>query len=152
MADAMPVKFDPASLSDRLRERIRSSLADLIPPEQWDAMMKAEIDRFFNARLVGATYDKQLVSSDFEAIVLDAVRADARERVKQYLTTDPGWQSRWDSKDNVGLLPEKLEALLRDNAHTILRECAVEFFTYFGRDVAGRAVHAIGQQIQNRGY
>lgn len=47
MTDTVNPSQMPASFKDKLRERILSQFADLIPPEQMEALINAEIKAFF---------------------------------------------------------------------------------------------------------
>lgn len=39
-------KFDPSSYVEATRARVKSALVELIPDEQWNAMLKQQIDAF----------------------------------------------------------------------------------------------------------
>lgn len=41
-------KFDPSTLMQGVKDRIKATFISLIPDDQWDVMVKKEIDSFFN--------------------------------------------------------------------------------------------------------
>ena len=41
-------KFDPSTLMQGVKDRIKSTFVSLIPDDQWDSMVQKEIDAFFN--------------------------------------------------------------------------------------------------------
>ena len=40
-------KFDPATLMQGVKDRIKATFVSLIPEEQWEEMVKKEVDKFF---------------------------------------------------------------------------------------------------------
>lgn len=41
-------KFDPSTLMQGVKDRIKSTFVSLIPDAQWDSMVQKEIDSFFD--------------------------------------------------------------------------------------------------------
>jgi hypothetical protein len=41
-------KFDPSTLMQGVKDRIKATFVSLIPDDQWDGMVKKEIDAFFD--------------------------------------------------------------------------------------------------------
>lgn len=145
----VPAKIDPTVFADRLRDRIRSTLGDLIPEEQWNALMRAEVDRFFNEKREGSGYHERRYPSDFAAIVQEAIGQHVRERVKAYLDNDPEWKKKWDGHDFTGI-PAKLEEMIEKNLPVLLRECVGLFFTGFAAHAAMNANMQIDQRLRER--
>lgn len=49
MADDTAIeKFDPSKLMDGVRDRIKATFVSMIPDAQWEQLVKAECDKFFN--------------------------------------------------------------------------------------------------------
>lgn len=144
----VPARIDPSAFADRLRDRIRSTLGDLIPEEQWNVLMKAETERFFNPRREGQGYYERSTPSDFTTIVQAALGEHVRERVKKYLETDPEWQKQWDGQ-NVAGIPKKLDEMIERNLPVLMRECVGLFFTGFAAHASMNAQMQIDQRLQN---
>jgi len=48
--ETLPEKFDPSKLMDGVRDRIKATFVSLIPDDQWEVMVKKEIDAFFEPK------------------------------------------------------------------------------------------------------
>lgn len=142
------VKIDPSVFADRLRDRIRATLGDLIPEDAWDTLMKAEMDRFFNARREGSGFYERSIPSDFTAIVQEMFAQHVRERVKNFLANDPSWQRRWDGAGDA-IIPTALEAMIERNLPVLMRECVGAFFSGFAACAATSAVMQIEQRMRS---
>jgi hypothetical protein len=56
-------KFDAGKAVEAIRERIRAALADVIPDEQWDALIRAEVKDFLeDKRLETDRYSSGVVN------------------------------------------------------------------------------------------
>lgn len=53
-------KFDPSTLMQGVKDRIKATFVSLIPDDQWEIMVQKEVDAFFNSEetLVFAEKDK----------------------------------------------------------------------------------------------
>lgn len=122
MTDNLPVKLEPTQFVDKLRERIKGTLGELIPDDQWDAMMKSEVDRFFNSRVEGRDYNRREIPSGFTEIVQAEIGSYVKVRVQKYLAEDPGWEQKW------GTIPPKLDKMIEDNLPILMREMVAAFF------------------------
>jgi len=105
-----PVKYDPAKLMEMVRDRIRATYVSLIPDDQWTAMVKREVDLFFeekNETTYGTTR-----SSRFKDVVFSELEKVAKEKVKEELAklsegfwtgeVSPQVQKLW--VDNMGAI------------------------------------------------
>ena len=43
-------KFDQANLMQNVRDRIKATFVGLIPDEEWDALVRKEVDAFLNEK------------------------------------------------------------------------------------------------------
>jgi len=136
MADVM--KIEPAQFVDKLRERIRSSLGELIPEEQWNAMLRAEIERFFAERVERGYYSgsERRIPSDFTFVAQETLAAEARKRIGAYFERD-AWAQRWEGGNAD--IPARLEQLVQENLPGLMRECVL---VLLGR-IASRSSEAI---------
>jgi hypothetical protein len=81
MSNIKPFNAEDALKS--VRERIKDSFVSLIPDEQWEQMVKKEIDEFFKERQVTSSYTKQ--KSDFSSTVNSVLKEKATEKAKEVL-------------------------------------------------------------------
>lgn len=64
-------KFDPSTLMQGVKDRIKSEFVSLIPDEQWNEMVQKEINDFFKEKDTG--YSNRTYASDFSILVRDIV-------------------------------------------------------------------------------
>lgn len=50
-------KFDPATLMQGVKDRIKATFVSLIPEEQWEEMVKKEVDKFSGSMKLGETVE-----------------------------------------------------------------------------------------------
>lgn len=121
-------KFDPASYVDKLREKIKQGLLDVIPDEQWNTMLKHEVDAFFRSKVVNSGYGSPREEpSEFRRIVMSVLEDDIKNRVRAMLT-GPEWTDYWDTnnKQKVG---EEISKLARENGAAILSKWLEAMFS-----------------------
>jgi hypothetical protein len=113
-------KFDPATYVDKVRDKIKQSLIDIIPDEQWNTMLKAEIMMFFEGRQERAnTYNNEMrkVPSEFHRIAMNVIEEETKKRVRDMLHTSE-WTTYWDgTKQAAG---EEIARIARENGAAIL--------------------------------
>jgi hypothetical protein len=112
-------KFDPSTYVDKVRDKIKQSLVDVIPDEQWNTMLKAEISAFFENKRERSAYSSEYreIPSEFRRIVAVVVEEETKRRVCEMLSgTD--WSSYWDgTKQQAG---EEIARIARENGAAIL--------------------------------
>lgn len=119
MSTTEVAKFDPATYVDKVRDKIKQSLIDIIPDEQWNAMLAAEIAGFFKEQVVPGNgyHTTSTKPSEFHRIVLTVLEEDTKRRVKDMLAS-PEWSSYWDgNKQKAG---EEIARIARENGAAIL--------------------------------
>lgn len=119
MSEKEIAKFDPAAYVDKVRDRIKQSLVDVIPDEQWNVMLKAEISAFFESKTERSAHGHETreLPSEFRRIVKGVVEEDTKRRVREMLS-GPDWTSYWDgTKQQVG---EEIARIARENGAAIL--------------------------------
>lgn len=90
-------KFDPNKLVDRVRERVRGTIADLIPEDAWTAMVKKEIDLFLKETTREAynfNRNHERIPSGLATAVHDVLEEETKKRVKAILDS-PEWGANW---------------------------------------------------------
>ena len=59
-------KFDPATIMQSVKDKIKATFVSLIPDVQWEQMVKSEVDYLFKKK-DGNYYSRQY--SEFEALI-----------------------------------------------------------------------------------
>lgn len=119
MSTTEVAKFDPSTYVDKVRDKIKQSLVDVIPDEQWNTMLKAEISAFFESRRERNHYSNEMreIPSEFRRIVLNVIEEEVKRRVRDMLN-GPDWTAYWDgNKLEAG---EQIAKLARENGAFIL--------------------------------
>src|SRR4051812_12848305 len=86
-------KFDPSKLMDGVRDRIKATFVSLIPDAQWEQLVKAEIDRFFESNR-DYSY-RERATSDFQKVVMEVLSDITKEKVREALMDYQayGWEN-----------------------------------------------------------
>lgn len=106
-------KFDPATLMQGVKDRIKATFVSLIPDEQWDQMVKKEIDAYF--RLDSQGYRHELISH-FSITVRDVLQKEVYKRVESTLNS-PEFSINWTGGKQT--LPEIIKSELVTKAPEI---------------------------------
>ncbi len=110
-------KFDPATYVDKVRDKIKQSLIDVIPDEQWNAMLRAEISGFFENRVTTRYGEQTTHPSEFRRIAAVVIEEETKRRVREMLS-GPEWASYWDgTRQQAG---EEIAKIARENGAAIL--------------------------------
>ena len=112
-------KFDPSTYVDKVRDKIKQSLIDVIPDEQWNAMLKTEISAFFENRVAShSQYGQQTTHpSEFRRIVASVIEEETKRHIRDMLA-GPEWTSYWDgTKQKAG---EEIARIAQENGALIL--------------------------------
>lgn len=98
-----------ATVQEKVKERIRASFLDLIPPELWEGMVQAELHNF--------------TKNELPKIIHEEASLKLREALKTEFKK-PEWMGQWD---NFGEKPSQFAA-------QVVREAAPELVNaMFGR-------------------
>lgn len=110
-------KFDPAAYVDKVRDKIKQSLVDVIPDEQWNTMLKAEISSFFENRVTSQYGQQTTHPSEFRRIIAGVIEEETKRRVRDMLNSAE-WTSYWDgTKQQAG---EEIARIARENGAAIM--------------------------------
>jgi len=100
-------KFDPSTLMEGVRAKIRASFVELIPDDAWNQMVKTEIDNF----LLGE-YDRwsnKRNDSGFQKIVREELQKAVKEKVTAVIAEfQPNWQTETNSYDVPKMLKDEI--------------------------------------------
>jgi hypothetical protein len=89
-------KFDPATLMQGVKDRIKATFVSLIPDDKWEEMCKAEIDKFFKTgNSYGSNYRDY---SEFSWVVNSALRAHTEQKIKEVLSSEE-FQVTWNGNN-----------------------------------------------------
>lgn len=111
------VKFDPGSYVEKLREKVKAALVDVVPDEQWDAMIKGEIDGFFKDKEVREYGSARTIPSAFKQVAERLIRDEAEKMVKDMLQA-PEWQGYWVGQKMVA--GASVQAFLKEHSGEII--------------------------------
>lgn len=110
-------KFDAAQAMKNVREKIKDTFVSLIPDEQWNDMVKKEVDEYFKPKDEG--YNNRTQSSSFTRDVHQVLFEEVKVRVKEYLTAN--FTNTWNNK-GVMVCDAKVEEFINNNAGKILAD------------------------------
>ena len=88
--------FDPNDALASVRERIKDAFVSLIPEDRWGAMVKAEVDQYFQENYVD-NYNRPRISK-FGIDVHEILKEETKLRTKQYLAEN--FPYMWDEHGN----------------------------------------------------
>lgn len=109
-------KFDPSTLMQGVKDRIKATFVSLIPDAQWEQMVKTEVDGFFKTRESGYNYKSQV--SDFTFLVNACLQEECKKRMTEYLTSDDFITNY--TNNGVPVVTEKVKQLIVENSGEIL--------------------------------
>lgn len=115
--------FNPNQFQDKVRDRIRAAFVELIPEDQWNALVQKEIDAFLTTReerVSGYSYETRVVvrPSALRQAVWDVLAEEAKKRARVMLDS-PEWQSMWNGEREV--LGESLAKFVEEAAPVLLK-------------------------------
>ena len=112
-------KFDPSTYVDKVRDKIKQSLIDVIPDDQWNTMLKTEISSFFEHRTERDRWggNETTIKSEFHRLVKVVLEEETKKRIREMLAGDE-WSGYWDgTKQQAG---EEIARIARENGAAIL--------------------------------
>lgn len=89
------VKYNPDSIMQGVKDRIKATFVGMIPDEQWEAMIKKECDEFLNGKV-----DNSWVSNngrympEFKVIAQQELQNECKRRMAEYLSS-PEFEIIW---------------------------------------------------------
>jgi hypothetical protein len=107
-------KFDPSTLMQGVKDRIKATFVSLIPDEQWDQMCKREIDDFFSSR--PRSYNNNSYS-EFTMVVNRVLEEETKKKIKEIIQSHPDFSTSgvW----NEGTVSESIKVKLIESAPMI---------------------------------
>lgn len=121
-------KFDPATLMQGVKDRIKATFVSLIPEEQWEEMVKKEVDKFFREYEIRG--DGRRYVSDFSSLVTPPffllLKEECERRMKEYLES-PEFQTIWNDNGQK-TINHAIEKMMIENSGLILCNMYQEMF------------------------
>jgi|GEM_PF-2228109 len=112
------VKFDPTKLADHLKDKIRLDIAELMPEEMWQGLLKNEIEKFITEQPAGNGYSNRTTSSDLSKLTKEILKKELEKKIGEYFAGEE-WAGKWESRGTGGpqaLLGKAVKEIIVDNA------------------------------------
>ena len=110
-------KFDINEAMKNVKDKIKDAFVDLIPDEQWNQMVKKEVDSYFEPK--EEKCDNRQYSSYFTKDVHSALQQEVKERTKLYLSIN--FNNTW-FENGIPVCNTKVEEMITKNAGKILSD------------------------------
>lgn len=130
-------KFDPATLMQGVKDRIKATFISLIPDEQWEQMVQSEINKYFKTEQTG--YRSDNYRSDFTNTVYSVLQEETKKKITEVLST-PEFTVMYTGPDNQLTVSDVIKAEIIKKAPEIFAS------------VLEGAIGNVIQQLKNRGY
>lgn len=112
--------FDPAAAVNAIREKIRGQVLDVIPSEQWDALIRSEMKSFMEDQVENkGSYNEKVIPAAFKIIVRSILSEEAEKIVKGVMNGNE-WSSVYDSSNQRYKAGEAIRKLLIENGPAIM--------------------------------
>ena len=131
-------QMDLNDAASKLRDKIKLGFAELIPDEQWEQMIRAEVVKFTEPKPILDYYKKKTGESpsEFSVICRELLHEHVKEQVRARIQTDdyfPDGKQLW----------ELLQAWLDVNYPKVLQELATGIMGGLVTAAIGNAVNAV---------
>lgn len=118
------IPFDPTQAMQSIKDKIKSAFVELIPDEQWHAMVKAEVDSFFNdtEEKSRSSYggNSKIIPSVFKQVVREELKKMAREKLEEYLRENTSFV--WQNMNGNITIENAITNAVKNNASHIFME------------------------------
>lgn len=127
-----------SAFAEKVKDKIQAAVIELIPDEQWTAMIENEIERFTKPyREYGKDHPAPL-----EKMIRDEIHKQLQARLKEALENE--LRPVWDSTDSV--FEHKLPAMVKE----AVKENSGELMQALMNETMCRALQAMQQQMQQQ--
>lgn len=113
-------KFDPTKLMEGIKDRIKAEFASLIPDEQWNQMVKKEVDDFFNTTEQDRSYQSSIMNhkTRFDFLIKEMLSQYCTDKFKEYLNSEK-FTVMFDSKGK-SIMSAAITKIMVENSGDIL--------------------------------
>jgi len=141
-------KFDPSTLMDGVKNRIKATFVSLIPDAQWEQMCDSEMKKFFEPTWSG--YDlKTKNPSQFETITREIMQEHCRAYLKE-MFSKPEYQIETIWKHSQVNGSQVQSGKLSDHLDAMIKEKMPEMMQAMFASVMSDAFYQFFNNIQNR--
>lgn len=111
-------KFDPQSYADKLRDRMKASMVDIIPDEEWEMLLKTQLKDFFEDKSVVTAFgERKAQPSPFKNAVVQVLEEETKKRIREMLER-PEWSGYWNGQEAVA--GKAIEEMVKEHGADIL--------------------------------
>ena len=134
--------FDLSDAAEKLRDKIKFGFAELIPNDQWEAMIKVEFTKFTKST-PNQYSGRPDIPSTMETLCQVALKEMAAEKIKELLTSD-GWlnEAEWDGNSLKAVMGVQIKAFLLENKDDLIASML--------KTAMGDAMNMLLAEVQNR--
>lgn len=146
-------KFDPSTLMDGVKAKIKSAFVELMPEEAWINLVKGEQDKFFHKRQInkGSTHYPQWESapSEFEEMVLVLMREECKKQLTE-IFAKPEFKidKIWANNPNTSQYSNQVS--VTDHMEQMIKDKMPDMFMAMMKDMMGHAFHDFFSNINTR--
>lgn len=140
MAQEM-AKLDLTQMADKLKAKIRDAFIELLPPEQFQALVEAELQRFTQAQTISGQWGHpdKTVPSAFAAVCAEVFREHVKAELKRLLDS-PEYQQTWSPERPQ--LSDAVKEWLTENRQALIETTLLT--------LAGTAAQDMMQSLRDR--
>ncbi len=148
------IVLDVEIVTEKLRDRIRSSFLDMIPEESWDKIIKKEFDEYFTRKvkvLVQKGYGgnkgvEEMHHTEFERVFADVFNEECDKYLREYFRKD-------EVKERIGeMLNTHLENAIPRIADSMLKDLLKTATRNLVENVTQNISYAIQDSVKSSGY
>lgn len=113
----------PSGIADRVREKIRSAVMDVITEDEWDKLIRDELKRYFESRRVENSYNTPVfIPSDFSKQVTAFCNEMVIEKMNKLFDEEWKLNTLWPDGSGGfdGVVSEKLREVILKDAPNII--------------------------------
>jgi hypothetical protein len=118
-------KFDPSTLMQGVKDRIKATFISLIPDDQWDQMVQKEIDLFFQPKERRNSIER---ISDFSDLVQKELLEECKKRLITYLASEE-FNAVWKN-NGQSATSEAVKKMIVENSGEIMMSAFGGMFTH----------------------
>jgi hypothetical protein len=134
---------DTKSISDRLHEKVRGTLLDILTDDEWRGLVQGEVEKFCKDTEKKTTYGTTKHESELGKIVKEELELVAKQKLKETLETD-----EWVGTQEF--MSARIKSFLEDNAATIIRDMLGAVFQEAVETVSRNVACQITQSLQSQ--
>lgn len=116
--------FDPTSLAQQLKDKVKAEFGSLVPDEAWDQLIQAQVDAF--------------IKNDLPKLIQEELKAETKKRLAAFFAR-PEWAAQWNTEGESYYGASKaLSRAVNDNIGTITQ-------AFIGQLVGSTVQNALNQ-------